>query len=292
MNKIIKIFLYGFLSVGVIILILTAIGGYKNDRAHETKEGISINGGKDDKGRGFTEKELIAANLALDGGISIDDPKDDWYKFPEGSMQSDGRPDNANPYPLGWTDYRNVGIGADQNYIYFKFQFWDIFPKNALVYNGDLIQSTSAKITNFKFINSEGKVDSADLIADSWYASFEDKNKPADKPSIGAGAMISPMGIDEMSETIFKVMTDDSMIAGGPGYDYILCAFPLSLFNLKLGDEVTFDSATETGSNIYHHEAMDTLLGEPDSKFGKVIRYQLGSNQYELVPNPDYSGHS
>jgi hypothetical protein len=104
--------------------------------------------------------------------------------------------------------------------------------------------------------------------------------------------MITPLGVDELSETIFKVLTDDSMVEGGPGYDYILSAFPLSLFSLKLGDEVTFDSDTETGSVIYHHEAVDTLLGELDSKFGKIIRYRIGADQYEIVPNPEYNGHS
>jgi hypothetical protein len=280
------------LIFALLFFVLAAIAGSNKNRTQRTKNGTNINSGVDGKGRMFTEKELQVANLALSKGITIDDPQNDWYKFPPGSMQPDNRPDNSNPYPLGWTDYRSLSVGVDEKYIYFKMQFWDIFPLNALIYDGDLIHSTTAKITNFTFKNSQGKIDNADFTAGPWYASFENKDKPAERASIGANAMISPKGLDKEMDTLFNTNTSESMIIGGPGYDYLICAFPLSLLNIKLGDEVLFDSAIETSSTKFHHESMDLLLGEPNSKFGSQIRYILGRDKYEIVPNPDYSKHS
>ncbi len=302
--------IWAILGIGVIILGMIIYSGFKDNQSDTTKDGIQTDGGKDyqtymtkdgiqiDSGkdgllRPFTDTQLAAANLAIAKGIKIEDPQYDWYKFPIGSMQPDGRPDNPEPYPLPWTDFRSVSVGADQNYIYFKFQFWGEFPLTTASYNGDFIRSTGAKITSFTFINSEGIKDSADLGTGPWFVTMEnDTWVPAGQATLGQGAMISPTGRDERMETIFKINTGAGMVAGGPGYDYILSAFPLSLFNLKLGDEVTFDSSTETGSTIYHHEAVDILLGKPGEKFGETIKYKLGSDYYEIVPNPDYSNHS
>src|SRR3989304_3853110 len=155
-----------------------------------------------------------------------------------------GRPDNPNPYPLPWTDFRSVSVGADQNYIYFEFKFWGKFPNDQMIYNGDAIGGPGGKITSFAFTNHEGKTDSADLGGGIIYGMKEEKGGIRD-PFIGCWAMISPQGIDATSETIFKINTSESMAAGGPGTDYLICAFPLKLFNLKLGDEITFDSSTE-----------------------------------------------
>jgi hypothetical protein len=58
---------------------------------------------------------------------------------------------------------------------------------------------------------------------------------------------------------------------------------------LKFGDEVTFSLATETGSSIYHHEAIDFILGDsnPKVKTGAIIKYKLGSNTYENLGIPE-----
>jgi len=249
-----------------------------------TAEGTYISPGKDGQGRAFTASELKAAESALAGGIKIDDPQHDWFQFPPGSIQPDGRPDNPDPYPYGWTDLRSVRVGADQQYIYFKFQFWDEFPKNAVSYNGDLIRDTGAKVTDFKPLSTTIGFTSGDLGADIFFLESQDGDwVPARHITIGQGAMLSPIGTDEYMETLYQTYTSLGMVDGGPGHDFLLAAFPLSLFNLKLGASVSFSIATETGSLAFHHEAMDLLLEQPGSKFGLTIHYQLGSNTYETV---------
>jgi hypothetical protein len=184
-------------------------------------------------------------------------------------------------------------VGADENYLYFKFQFWDVFPQKVSTINGDLIQSTGAKIESLTFSNNEGKIDTADLGCGVWYVEMQnDKWVPADQATLGHDSMISPTGRDKLQETTFKTVTSTGMVAGGPGFDTIISAYPLSLFNLKPGDEITFHSSTETGSTMFHHEALDVLLDKPNSKFGETIKYRLGSNQYEIVPNMEEKNFS
>lgn len=236
----------------------------------------------------FSAEQLAAANTALNNGIKIDDPQNDWYKVAEGTKQSDGRPDNPNPYPLGWTDLKSLNIGADQNYIYIKFIFWDRFPDKALSYSGDKMDGGSAKINYFTFTNSQGKQDWADLITP---ISLREQSNGKLMPS-EVMAMISPKGKDVHNETLFTTYTKDGLFAGGPGKDYLLSAFPLEQFNLKLGDKVTFDCTTEIGSEIYHHEAIDILLSRDDSKFADTIEYVLGSNTYQNMAQQNEDTHS
>lgn len=236
----------------------------------------------------FTASQLTAANQALSTGIKIDDPENDWVKFPEGSMQPDGRPDNSNPYPLPWTDFKSLNVGADEEYLYVKFEFWGNFPEKPVIYNGDTIEGGCGKINGFTFTNSEGKKDSGDLISTINF-NVADNGKIQGVDQV---AMISPSGQDEHQETIFKIFSKDGMMAGGAGADYLLSAYPLSQFNLKLGDEVTFDSSGENGSTIYHHEAVDIILGHETGKFGDTIKYKLGANTYEVTPTVDAKNHS
>ena len=99
--------------------------------------------------------------------------------------------------------------------------------------------------------------------------------------------MVSPSGQDSKQEILYKINTGEGLIAGGAGQDYILSAFPLSLFGIKLGDEVLFSCATETGSKVYHHAAVDVLFGSPTSKAGATLSYVLGAGDYKIEKLPD-----
>src|SRR4030042_7190600 len=115
--------IWAILGSGIIILGMIIYSGFEdgtqtdgghNYQTYMTKDGIQIASGKDGLLRPFTDTQLAAANLAIANGIKIEDPQYDWYKFPDGSIQTDGRPDNSEPYPLPWTDFRSASIGADQ----------------------------------------------------------------------------------------------------------------------------------------------------------------------------------
>jgi hypothetical protein len=279
--------LFGVLLLVVIIAIVLIITSNKPDSK-------VINEEKERKGE--PTKELTPAmekraEDALSKGISFDDPENDWYKFPEGSMQWD-KPDNPEPYPLPFTDLKQVKIGADEEYLYVKFIFYGEFPDKMPSYNGDDLFSTGAKIDQMTYMTNEGTLDYAEIGSGVFYVEFTGDEKteeyvPLDKPSLGHIAMISPQGLDEHMETIYKTMNGIGFIGGGPGYDYLLSAFPLSEFGISYGQEMNFSVAVESGSNLWHHESVDLLLNKNTSKFGANIKYVLGEDKYEFVPSQD-----
>ena len=75
----------------------------------------------------MTKEELAKANTALEAGIFIEDEENDFIDLPEG-LQGDGRPDSQDPLPLPFADIKSVRIGADETYIYLKYEFYGTFP--------------------------------------------------------------------------------------------------------------------------------------------------------------------
>ncbi len=230
----------------------------------------------------FSSEQLKTAQEAIVQGITINDPKNDFYKYPPDSFEPDGKPNNPDSYQLGYTDLKSLSAGADNDYIYFKSGFWGQFPEGRPLYNNDILSSTVAKMEEFIFTDKDGKKDSADLIGSISYGNYSGSD--ASKESISAlrlSVMMSPNGNDENRKTLFGSIIRKGMIFGGQGYDYIIVAYPLELFGINYGDTVRFRYTTETGSLFFHHECIDTLLGSPDSKFGMVVEYELGSNTYK-----------
>lgn len=230
--------------------------------------------------KSFTKAQLASANDAIEKGIKIDDPENDWLKVAKGTMQPDGKEDNSEPYPLPWSDIKSLSLGADSGYLYVKFQFWGNFPDKAFSYNGDVMGGGCAKLNNFSFANTAGKKDIADLILNVSLSEMSNgKVMGADLTS-----MISPASVDSHQETIFSIYSKEGLITKGLGEDYLLGAFPLNQLNLKLGDTVTFDVSSEVGSQKYHHEAIDLIFGRENEKFSDIIEYTLGSSTYSHIP--------
>lgn len=249
------------------------------------------NNEKDQKGAktsNFTASQLIAAQDALAKGISMADGADDYVRFPAGSIQPDGRPDNDHPYPLPYTDLKSVSIGADAGYLYVRWQFQGKFPVASVEYNGDLIWDVTCKIEEFTYTNGQGSKDSGTLTSTISLADYKNGQwVKTGNPSVGQLAMISPAGQDSKQEILYKINTGEGLIAGGAGQDYILSAFPLSLFGIKIGNEVSFSCATETGSQLYHHAAVDVLFGTETSKAGANVSYVIGAGDYKIEKIPD-----
>lgn len=268
---------------------------YKVEDGSSTQDGSKSEedkGNKNEKGEMpevFSSQELKNAEEAFAQGIKIDDPQNDFFKFPLNSVQPDGRLDNPDSYPLAYTDLKSLAVGADKNYIYFKFEFWGKFPEDTPEYNNDILISTGAKIEEFTFTGKNGNKDSAELGDGVNYVRYLDNGAfTKAKSTIGQLAMISPVGQDELLETIYQTKNGKGLIYGGPNYDYIIGAYPLDLFGINYGDVVTFRCSTETGSQMFHHECIDLLLDIEGTKFGSSIEYKVGSNQYKLLEQSEY----
>ena len=269
--------------IAVILIILTGCTDKRSDREKDNSN--------EEPSRPFATSELQKANEVLANGVRIEDPKDDFYIIPEEVIEGDGRPNNYNPYPLGYTDMKSFTVAADETYLYLKYEFWDKFPSTLPSYDGDFIWITGPAVGEMLFYK-DGKADFAHIVTEIVYSTgpptSDNEVWPAKKPELRHNIMMSPTGIDSTGDNIVKSRTGLGMVAGGSGTDYVLSAVPLSLFGLKLGDEIIFSVADETGSAKYHHESVDLLLEEGNNKEGDKIRYKLGSSIFERMSVADY----
>jgi hypothetical protein len=271
------------LGIALILFLLTGCVDKQSD-----KEKANSN---EEPSRPFTTSELQKANEVLANGVRIEDPKDDFYIIPEEVIEGDGRPNNYNPYPLGYTDMKSFTVAADETYLYLKYEFWDKFPSKLPSYEGDFIWITGPAVGEMLFYR-DGKADLAHIVTEIVYSTgpptSDNEVWPAKKPELRHNIMMTPIGLDSTGDNIPKSRTGLGMVTGGCGTDYVLSAVPLSLFGLKLGDEIIFSVADETGSAKYHHESVDLLLEEGNNKIGDKIRYKLGASTYERMSVADY----
>ena len=237
----------------------------------------------------MTDSQIQAANDALAKGVSIDDGQNDWHQFPAGSIQGDGRPDNTSPYPLPYTDIKNVSFGADSNYIYFKFTLWGSLPTTLQSYNGDDVKFFCNNIAIGKYLDSSGNAQVGELQIGTTYIKNLDQDKTteattnysATKPTISLTNMGNQNGRDKNGEATWVIQNGKGIVTGGPGKDYIMAGFPLDNFGLKLRDTIEFSVSYEDASRIYHHQSVDMLLDKSNNKEGDTIQYVMGANTYK-----------
>jgi len=213
------------------VISLIALGVLVRVWAFEINSGNVQNENNGEHTSQFSDAQLQQANLVLSNGIKIDDPENDFYHFPENSVQPGGKPDNPDPYPLPYTDLRSLTVGADQDYLYTKFQFWGQFPDAPAIYNGDALTSVTVKSESFTFTNGENNEDSAQLGDQVVFIENQEggSTEPSEHPTLSHAAMITPTGQDEYMETVYETNTGAGMVSGGPGYDYVLSAYPLRI---------------------------------------------------------------
>jgi hypothetical protein len=240
----------------------------------------------------MTQGQLENANTALAGGIVIEDKTNDYYKPPAGVIQGDGKPDNSKPYPLGYSDITSVNIGADSQYLYVKVNVNNTIPTKLPIINGDEIKMLVANIELVNFINEKGKADQGSIQIGQVYVQSTNPDKELStsasndfveiEPVLGTSTLISPTGKrDKTNEEIYSVHGNDGLVAGGAGTNYLLVAFPYTVYGMKYGDTLTLSLAVEANSRIYHHASTDILLLIENSKFGRQIIYKIGSNTYK-----------
>jgi len=126
-------------------------------------------------------------------------------------------------------------------------------------YNGDLINSSLAGV-DIAFTNNEGKSDTADLHDGVYYEMNGGPNGSKNKlrePVISHIAMISPISLEPDSPS--GTYSDAGMVDGGPAQIIFYRLFLCELL-IQVCDTITFRVSGESGSTIYHHEAVDSIL--------------------------------
>lgn len=259
----------------------------------ETEEQKNIREGRKPP---MTSKELAAADKALALGISIDDPQNDYVKMP-GGIRPDGRPDNTNPWPLPFTDLKKAQVGADQTYIYVKYQFYGIIPVKMVTVGDDFLSGSGVNFGVNKYYNNNLKKEQEGALMQTaiCYATRTKEQLRLDStsefynpPKLGTSTFgeANAEVKNKDGEDTYGIATSEGKVYGGAGYDYILAAFPLANLGLKYGDTIIFEISAESGSRVYHHQSVDALLDYGHSKSGEYITWKIGSNTYtSKIPN-------
>lgn len=272
--------------VGVILIIFILVGiGFAKDRADKRKRDSNLKNTGNisqqlSRTKNFSAEQLQKAEKALLNGVALEDEKDDFYIAPEISKEEIEKGyNNPDAYRISYFDYKRLSFGADEEYLYFKHEYWDKFPEKGLIeYNGDKITETVAKIVELSFVGKENEMTS--LVDGICF------------PNCGNEIIRHYYFVGWTGEQMKKRdgMPDgyNGMITGGPGYDYILSAYPLADLGLKTGDEIVFSHESETTSEKWHHATADRLFQLPETKRSKIIKWVVGSNRFELVI-PDYA---
>jgi hypothetical protein len=239
----------------------------------------------------MTEVELVMANTALATGITIDDGNNDFTVFPPGTIEQDGRPDNSSPWPLPFADLKNVQIGADETYLYAKYQFWGSLPDEMYRNGDDFLVGVGVNMGLQNYLNhNTGKVDGSGLFQVGLsYAAASSKDSPVGE----YGTFYNPPKLDtstfgeansavkdKAGEDTYGIATGEGKTFGAAGLDYMVVAFPLANLGLQYGDTINFNLSAETSSKVFHHQSIDPLLDFGSAKMGKTITWKIGSNNY------------
>ncbi|HOZ54086.1 MAG TPA: hypothetical protein PKY25_02010 [Bacilli bacterium] len=239
----------------------------------------------------MSKKEIEKANNAFNNGIFIDDPEHDFVKMPEG-LQGDGKPDNQNPEKLPYTDLKKVYIGADNKYVYVKYEFYGNFPKDIYEFgNNDFLYSIGVNLNLTQYYNHNlNKEDKSALMQLTISYASKKKNQSKitedstffDLPHVATSTFGEANSLvkDENGEDTYGIGTNAGKTYGGVNTNYIMAEFPLSNLGLKHGDTIIFDIAAESSSRVYHHQSNDALLDYGSSKTGEYITWIIGSNSY------------
>jgi hypothetical protein len=230
--------------------------------------------------------------------VTIDDPQGDWAPISEG-IQPDGRMDNDNPYPLGFTDVKSVTFGADANYLYLKVELYEVIPNDVVYWDNtefqkqDFISGMGCNLALLRFFNRNiGKEDTGLMQLGLSYIvgnihTYLANPEFYQPPVVAISNFATPSGNkDEYNEDTYLTANSKGRVGGGAGLNFLIAAFPLNEYGLKLGDTIEFDLAMEVGSLLFHHECVDVIL-DCGLKAGETIRYQLGANTYENLGPPN-----
>jgi len=220
----------------------------------------------------FSPEFRQRAESALATGITLSDVQNDFVNMGQKDPGGREKPNNSNPYPLGFNDIKSVQAGADQEYVYYKVTFWDSFPAKAPVVNGDTLESTGSKL---EFMDEKGMDLQVMHLNSGW------------TPKIGFSAIdtqyaYGATGITWPENARMTHEERDSNVDGGSGTNYLMGAFPLKKMGLEFGQQVRLACQVETESAKYDHAAVDVLLGPGGGlKESGYFIWRIGTNQYQ-----------
>lgn len=207
---------------------------------------------------------------ALNNGITINDPGNDFVILGSKDEIPRDYSSTISPYKKDYLDIKSVSLGADDKYLYYKYTFFGTIPKTVDYADSDPIVAIGAKA---ELIDESGK-EYGGMGVDFGYV-------PVIKiPSLNEAYYFGPTGIEWPESARYTGEGRDGKVYGGGGTNYIMGAFPLSVWNIKKGDIINIRFPMEVKSGKYSHAAMDVLMGSGKSPI--LVHWKLGSKEYTL----------
>lgn len=224
-------------------------------------------------------KMIKDANSAFQKGVVINDNQNDFVmigtkdEIPRDYSKIDS------PYKKDYLDIKSVTLAADEKYLYYKYTFYGTIPKTVDYAGDDPIVAIGAKA---ELVDDSGK-EYGGMGIDFGYVPV------VNIPSLNESYFYGPTGIEWPESARYSGEGRDGKVSGGGGYDYIMGAFPLSIWNLKSGQTINIRFPMEVKSGKYTHAAVDVVAGS--GKTPGLITWKLGSNNYTInnLSNDDYN---
>lgn len=173
---------------------------------------------------------LVAIIVVIAGAIAIYwtiKPKPLFVADPEGDFETTNMDlkVNPDPYPMPYADIKKISFKVDDENLTVRWDLWGEIPKTVdkLTYNGDLIESVNYTLS---------------IDTDSNLNTGQEKLQ-------GREIMIQHVlvGQAKVMETWIKMNdqrdeTSGFVTSGGPGHNYLVGEYPLSVLGLKKGQKV------------------------------------------------------
>ncbi len=218
-------------------------------------------------------KTRAAAESAFRSGVTIEDEQNDFVMM--GTNKEEPNENNPSPYRLSYLDIKSLQLGADEKYLYYKVTFQEMIPQSGTKVGDDQILDPGMKLNLVDDQNQDY------AILDLGYSYL-----PLGLYNIGTYYYYGPTGVVWPEENRFLHQDYDSKIFGGPGYEYVMGAFPLKKLGLGIKQEVNLTLSIEARSKKYSHAAVDNLGGE--DKMPGIITWKIGGKQF-IIDNQSRS---
>lgn len=222
-------------------------------------------------------KMIDKANAALAAGITINDAKNDFVMMGTNKEEVMGTDkNNPSPYQVDYLDIKSGSFGVDDDYLYFRVNFYGQIPRWPEEINGDRLVNIGDKL---HIMNKDGV---EQIVVHSDFGWEPVINIPATNTSYD----YCPTGIEWPESARMSCHGNDSKIAGGGGTDYIMGALPLKKIGLKSGETVYLSLDEESKSNKFTHAAVDMLAGE--GKMAAVVAWKVRTKEFVIDNNFSY----
>jgi hypothetical protein len=214
-------------------------------------------------GGGFGENqagEATGENVNWDGAQVLTDPEGDFW-------MGEGSPPQVIQFSA--SDITKIYIMNDNQYLYLKFEMGGTISTLPYTYQGDYVRMLAIDliVDNDQDENTGNVMNTVggELALETWLGS----------PQQAGGVFykyVKYAFYDPAAEEGVGEWKYGTLVAGGPGENFVTMKFSLADLNLASGMRINVFAAVEAESDLYHHFARDVFPEDRQWYFNIEIR--------------------